>query len=272
MVLLAFICYSRKHGNEETWMYLGFVGLVIGYGLLIFAPGNVARLHAEQGLSGWINVQMLTNNLNTFLSISFFQIFLWFFALRASSHLNCLFLDSAITNELKKETYLVHILYIIALGMSAIMIFSPGFPARSGFFGTVQLIIAAGILLRVQKYYGIQLIEKNAKKFLFCVGILYFVMTSTITIYNNYLQKIHMKEIIVAAQQMAREQDNNYILTVKPFKQLQKWEEMASGFHVPGFELTEEENNWINVAFSRYYGIKGIRMEKALSENDKNRK
>ena len=42
--------------------------------------------------------------------------------------------------------------------------------------------------------------------------------------------------------------------------------EMLSGFHIPGFELSEDENNWVNVAFSRYYGIKGIRMVKEMGQ------
>ena len=73
---------------------------------------------------------------------------------------------------------------------------------------------------------------------------------------------MHMEEIITSAQQLASSENNKQVLEVKPFKELQKWEELASGFHIPGYELSEDENNWINVAFARYYGIKGIRMIK----------
>ena len=52
------------------------------------------------------------------------------------------------------------------------------------------------------------------------------------------------------------------VLQVKPLKEMDRHMELMTGFHIPGFELTEDENNWINVAFARYYGIKGVRMIK----------
>ena len=47
-----------------------------------------------------------------------------------------------------------------------------------------------------------------------------------------------------------------------PVENSEKIEDLFSGFHIPFFELSENENRWENVAFARYYGIKGIRMEK----------
>ena len=42
---------------------------------------------------------------------------------------------------------------------------------------------------------------------------------------------------------------------------------MFSGFHIPSFELSEDENRWENVAFARYYGIKGIRMPQKTNKD-----
>ena len=259
VLLLILILVCRRNGTAEFWMYAGLAGIITGYALLMFAPGNVARLQAEQGNGIWLNSKMLKDNFNTLLMIFFFQIFLWFFSLRAIFKLKNMHIEE---EKIKKEITLVRLFYFLAFVMTATMILSPGFPARSGFPGTVQLVIAAGILLRVQKEYEIELIQENAKRFLFCVGVVYFVMTASVTAYNVYLQKIHMQEIITSAQQLARSGDKNQILEVLSFKKLQKWEEMAGGFHIPGFELSEDEKNWINVAFARYYGIKGIRMTK----------
>ena len=263
LLLLIFVILCRRNHEAESWMYAGLVGLIIGYALLMFAPGNVARLQAEQGKGIWLDAKLLKDNFNTFLTILFFQVFLWFFSLRA---IFCLRHQSVPGENIKKDILLVRVFYFLALLMSATMIMSPGFPARSGFQGTVQLVIAAGILLRVQKEYVVELIQINAKKFLFCVSVLYFVMTVSVSAYNIYLQKTHMQEIITSAQQLARSGDKDRVLEVKQFKELTKWEEMAGGFHIPGFELSENEKNWINVAFSRYYGIKGIRMEKEKSK------
>lgn len=263
-VLALFVIACRRKGNAETWMYAGLAGLIIGYAFLMLAPGNVARLQAEQGKGIWLESKLLRDNFNTFLMIIFFQIFLWFFSLRAVFRLINLRIED---EKIKKEITIVRVLYFLAFVMTATMIFSPTFPARSGFPGTIQLVIAAGILLRLQEEYGIELIQDNAKKFLFYVGLCYFVMTVSISSYNIYLHKMHMQEIIVSAQQLARKGEQDQILEVKPFKELQKWEELAGGFHIPGFELSEDENSWINVAFARYYGIKGIRMIKDQNKN-----
>ena len=267
VLLLFFVFVCRKNGNVETWMYVGIAGLIAGYTLLMLAPGNVARLQAEQGKGIWLESKLLKDNFNTFLMILFFQIFLWFFSLRAIFSLKNMHIED---ERIKKEITLVRLFYFLAFVMSATMILSPGFPARSGFPGTIQLVIAAGILLRIQEENRVELIQDNAKKFLFCIGLLYFVMTTGVTAYNVHIHKMHMEEIITSAKQLASSENHKPVLEVKPFKKLQKWEELASGFHIPGYELSEDENNWINVAFARYYGIKGIRMikNKTNSEDD----
>ncbi len=141
------------------------------------------------------------------------------------------------------------------------MLLSPVFPARSGFFGTILLIIAAGILLRIQDEHRVELMKTGLKKILFCLGVLYFVMTAIVSL--NGFNKIHlqMQDIIASAQRLSRE-NKETILTVSSFKEISKVEDMMSGFHIPIYELSEDEKDWKNVDFSRYYKIKGIRMVK----------
>ena len=46
-------------------------------------------------------------------------------------------------------------------------------------------------------------------------------------------------------------------------------ENFLSGFHTFENNMSDNENDWRNVAFARYYGIKGIRVihpEEAVSE------
>lgn len=257
-VLFSFIVKYRKRTGMERWLYSGLVGMIIGYALLIFAPGNAARLYAEQiGGSNWLNLDAFKANLNMFLSISFFQIFLWFFCCRSIFTLK---LKNAKNNkEVNNIIFLVKILCFVAFGMTAIMFFSPGFPPRSGFPGTVMLVIAAGMLINLQEVYHIELILSSAKKFLFYVASLYFVMTTTVTIY--FFNTIHkqMQAIALLAQQ---EKAIYEVIALPPVIGTKKIADRLSGFHVPSFELSEDENDWTNVAFSRYYGIKGVRMLK----------
>ena len=257
LVLTVFVLLYRKKNKPVQWMIGGLAGLIIGYALLMFAPGNVLRLYAEQNGTTWLDLATLKKQLYTLFSVILFQFFLWYFILRSFFILR----KKELGRIIKKELFIVKVLCVLAFGMSAIMVFSPGFPPRSGFPGTVHLIIAAGILLRLQKEYGLDLIQLNAKKFLYFVGCVYFIMTATVTIYNFYKSHIEMETLLVKIRQ-AQQKSPGKILTVEAFRPASELEAHLSGFHVLGYELSENENEWTNVAFARYYGIRGIRMIK----------
>ena len=259
LFLLIFIVRLRNREGMENWMIAGLIGMLTGYALLILAPGNTARLLVEQsGGSNWLNVEALKVNLKMFISIIFFQIFLWFFSIRAISTLSKMKIQD---EELRIEIVLAKILCVLSIGMTGIMFLSPGFPPRSGFSGTIYLTIAVGLLLRIQDDYGVELIMPTAKKFLFYIGSFYFIMTSTISLYAFYEIHGSMQSLLDSAKQFSRKDTGN-VLQVAPLKALDENIDMMSGFHIPGFELLEDENNWINVAFARYYGIKGVSMVK----------
>ena len=49
-------------------------------------------------------------------------------------------------------------------------------------------------------------------------------------------------------------------LDVEPFSEPSKIKDFLSGKHAFNTNVTEDTNSWINVAFARYYGIKGVRV------------
>lgn len=255
LVLIVFLFVYRKYRGQESWMYSGFAGLVLGYLLLIFAPGNMARLHAKHS-ANWYNMQILQDNLHIFAIVLMFQLVLWYFCLKSICILH---LGNTKNQIVQKDFLLVKVLCIIAFGMTAIMLLTPSFSLRNGYPGTVQLIIAAIILLRIQKENGIVLIPKKAQKFLVGVGISYFLMTVLVTVPHSYKMHIQMNNLIIEAKQ-AQISSANTFLTVSPFKDSGELQNYLSGFHLSYFDLSEDVNDWGNVAFARYYGIKGIRM------------
>ena len=242
-------------------MYSGLFGMVIGYSLLMLAPGNTARLHAEHG-SNWLNMQLLTTNVQMFFAITVFHFIPWYFVVKSFYRLK----QIKLKDEIIKRITLAKVLCALALGMNGIMIFSPFFPPRSAFAGTIYLIIAAGILLSLQKEYDIALIQKNAIRFLSLVGCLYFVITAVFTIKLSYETNVQAKKLIESVKQLQINNDRNTVLSVKPFRKATKADDLMSGMHIPSFQLSEDENAWMNVAFARYYGIKGIKMVKEEAE------
>lgn len=265
LVLFLFIFVNRNSSKKETWMFAGLAGLIIGYALLMFAPGNVARLHVELSrmnvetgtVLGWLKRELIGEKLAMLSVVSFFQFLLWYFCLRSLYQLR----QQALHNEsLKKERKLAMILCFLSFCMTIMMFFSPRFPLRSSFPGTIQLVIAGCILLRIQGEYDIEIVKKNAKRFLFVVGLLYMVVTVPATLYGFYDYNSQIKSLIAYVQNS--EEAKEKIITVQAIIPVSEALTNASGLHIPSFEMFEDENFWSNVAFSRYYGIKGIRMIK----------
>ena len=263
LLLLAFIVSQKKIIFSEKWIYAGFLGLVAGYALLMWAPGNLVRLSVEREASAWLTLKSLSEHFKILFLIFLFQTFLWYFNLRSLYFLN----KSNVNETINHELILVKALCVISFCSTAIMLFSTGFPPRSGFFGTIVLIIASGILLRMKKEYNLDLVQDNAKKFLSCVGCIYFIITAVFSFRHFYDMNLQMNELLtfVKTEQL---KDNTSILNVQSFNKTTLATERLSGFHVLGYELSEDENDWMNVAFSRYYGIKGIRVRNSKSDSE----
>lgn len=253
LVLGAFLFMFKKCNSSEKWMYSGLAGLMIGYALLIFSPGNFRRMLVEKEVNNLLTTQLMTEQLGILFTILLFQFILWYFVLCSRRKLKRIALQE---QKVKKEVILLTVLCVMAFAMSAIMVFSPRFPPRSGFFGTVLLVFASGIILRIQKEFGIALLQDGAKQFLSCIGIIFFVISAVVTLRHYYITHGQMQEFLTSLPQMP----SNRVVSIKPFRKADSLEERMSGFHLLYYDLAADENNPSNTAFARYYRIKGIRM------------
>ena len=246
-------------------MYTGVVGLAVGYALLMLAPGNVVRLNAELGnTSGWYTLRLLKQNLIMLGTVLFFQFLLWYFSLRS-----LFILKKHVTqNEnVKKETLLVIVLCMLSFCMTTMMLFSPNFPPRSSFPGMVQLVIAACILLRVQEEHGIELFKNNAKRFLCVIAVCYSVISVSASLYGFFDYHAQVKSIVRFITSSAQAKET--VVTVPALRPVSETIANASGLHILYYEMTKNENDWRNVAFARYFGIRGIRLVDENVEREK---
>ena len=265
LILLIFIYYINKRRNKIVlWMLTGVAGLIVGYLLLMLAPGNLERLLAETKGVPWITTIKIKENIAVLFLVSiFFHIFLWYFNLRS---LGSLCGNERSNLELAKDVLLVKILCATSFCMSFMMIFSPTFPPRSAFPGTVLLIISSCILLRIQEEYVITLIKESAKKVLCSIGVIYFVITSVATFYGSYYT--HEQILKFLAFVNSSDYNKSHVIEVNSLLTIDENVRLASCFHIMTLEMSDNANDWRNVAFSRYYGIKGIRMMKKDAEID----
>ena len=263
VLLLSVFCYCiRNRKADEGWMFSGIAGLVFGYAVLMFSPGNYARLIATHG-KDWLSQEQFLENLHVFVIVLIIQFLLWYFCFRSLPQIyNTLPVFSVVEREqLKKELVLIKALGVTAMGMSVVMLFSPEFHLRSAFPGTVQLIIVTGIILRIQKEYGIDILQQNAKKFLSFVGAVFFIVSAGVTLQHMYNHHVYNKQILFqVAELKSNGSDAKNILNVPPFSDPGKMKDFLSGYHTFNINASRDVNAWTNVAFARYYGIKGVRV------------
>ena len=196
--LLIFFIYKSNVGKKESWMYFGVVGLVLGYSLLIFSPGNMVRLIAEQKGYNWISWSKLAvNSALLILILLYFNIPLWWFNLRSFNRLKTKCKEN---KDLSAEVLLAKILCAVSFCMTFVMIVSPIFPTRSAFPGTVILIIASCILLRVQNDYSVIIFKRKIKNILYAIAAIYFAITTITTFYGTYHYRMQVQEIITNIQ------------------------------------------------------------------------
>ena len=259
-----FLFGFRRSFTTEKWLYAGFVGLILGYSLLMTAPGNLLRLQSTYGIN-WLSPSTVFINFKTLVAVVAFQIFMWHFSFKTLYNLHWADVKD---KSCKKDILLAKVFGVMACGMSVIMLISPVFPLRSGFPGTVQLIIAVGIIWRIYHSCELNFISLKVKKILLRLSYLYFIITTIVAFSSLYKLHVETEELISFVNQ-AKRNNHSAVLEIKPFTKSNRLEDLLSGFHLIENELTEEENSWENVAFSRYYGIKGIRVaqEKNVSSN-----
>lgn len=128
-IMLAFFAmiYFWRQKRFERWMLLGFIGLLIGYALLMLAPGNFQRYIVD--LSGdeapLYSAQMFLENFEEGLfPILIYEAILF----------------------LPIIGYFAHGKKSVAATQSILM-FAPYFPARAAFFAPVLLIIASVVAI-----------------------------------------------------------------------------------------------------------------------------
>ena len=267
-ILILLILKCGKNKSLESWMCIGLTGMMLGYALLMLSPGNLVRLFANHG-SDWFDSKIILDNLRSLAKVFVYQFLLWYFCLRSLFKISYVLGTGVITEQssLKKDTALIKILCVIAMSMSVSMLFSPEFHLRSAFSGTVQLILATGIVLRIQKQYGIELMQLQAKKVLTCIGIIYFVISVVVTLHHLYDHYIYNETILSQIAALKRNSNQaDIVLIVEPFPEPGKIKNFLSGYHTFDISGSADSNYWTNVSFARYYGIKGVRVQDVSKE------
>ncbi len=260
IILLLILMFIKEKNFGYTvckWEIAGLIGFVIGYILLLSAPGNFARIAEDLShgsySSDWIQ-NLYHNGVVWLVGIAFqfpLWIALWKILNRAKKNTN--------HSEIRREILCINGFFLISFCTNFVMILLPEFPSRS----TFQSLL----LLTISLFMAIRMSDSNAwypwsgiwKKFFSFIAVIYFVITGIFSFYeweSVYAYDRKVKEIV------CREllQPTDEILKIEEFP-FSFRVYVLSGFHAVKFELPNNPEDWKNIAYARYYGIMGIRVK-----------
>ena len=257
LFLLYWLYLCKKKENLQNWKISGFLGLCIGYLLLICAPGNFYRLSQQHQINGGIPLnELYLNKLMELVWIILFHFLLYYFIVKFLIRVKKIFINNP---EFKLYLNIAKICSLIAIGSGIVMFLIPVSGWRPSFLNLVFLVIATASLFRGQEITSIFVFNNQEIKFLRFVGYAYFIMTVFVSLWCNYKNWNHWNEVLAMIH---REQKNpsNIVLHVQPYYTDNKaWLNFCSGLHLIYMPVvSSDENDRINVAIARYYNIKGI--------------
>ena len=254
ILLLALMIYQRRKLGVtiQAWEIMGLTGFSLGYLLLIMAPGNFVRLteDMEYGLFFSDFRKIIYNNGITFLIGFFFQLPLWAILWSILKKAKQCFHPA----EEKSEIMGIYGFVFISLGANVMMIFLPEFPIRSLFPGFVYLLIATILAVRFAEKIGWTLWKKNLCQ-AFCIFC--FVLTSCISFYG-WEKLCQYDRMMFDRVQAEKHSPTMEVLEIKKLE-MPYWVYPLSGFHTASLSLKEDDASWVNIAYVRYHGIRGIR-------------
>ena len=261
IVILFYALFLHKGNNcsrnVQQWRLCGFIGLCIGYALLILAPGNFARLHTQEH-------ELLAYKLSEHIIIFAFHLLLWYFVIKSLYILHEVFpqLTKKQKSLVKPYMDIAKAFMFIAFGSGVLLFLIPVSSIRPSFLNLVFLTVAVATVYRIQERIGIFVIRGVFKPILKFIGYSYFAVTMLTSLWWNHHNWNYWNGVLLQINNLVNN-EQHIVLEVEPYETMKNpfWQYL-SGFHIFGMPvLSDNENERINRVVARYYNIKGIRLK-----------
>lgn len=240
-----YLLYMLFHKKLTGYMIAGFIGLCIGFLILVLSPGNAARMQMMESTGRFDYYSHI------FTAIGVFNLSLLENLPLIAAFLYLLF--RVYKEELirKYKQSFVCTLYLFAIGFTslAIMIFSPNFPARSATVFTVFTLLATLKLYFILKKEQKTVINKKYFFLLSSLFSIYFLITATNTL--ECLSRLKSENI--QRENSIKEQisESKTDLVVKPFS-------VVSSRYIFVGDVHADKNYFANLILSRFYRVSSI--------------
>jgi len=269
--LYVFKIYKEKN-KVNLFLMSGLLGMVLGYGLLICAPGNYVR-YARQVQDHIVTpgISLVRENLHVFVNILLFRLVMIYYVLRSLIVIR----RGKVSETFHKLLTVSQFFLFLSLASSVIMVFSPYFRYRSSFPGLIFLVIAVGTIRRVRSLEGLSeknktesmaKLERTTKKVVYAIASAYVCVTLATTLYVGVMQYQETQNMLAVIKH-AKQNQSDEVLTVRERpalidKNFFETFVITGGHLIYPYSITSDENCWINRDVALYYGIKAIRTGK----------
>ena len=256
LLIFTFCIYYKRNLKLPKWAVAGLIGLCLGFGLMILAPGNYVRaaLVAKQNVrdQGLSIFETLWSNLSDMMSIRYLPymlpvslLFLFFLFLFFKSRKN-------MEKDQYKKVLFAAVLFFVAGQLSFfIMIVSPVFPAWAMFGQIVFIVIAIGLL------YANTEIRHTLFHYANLIAIIALVSLYGIDYYRKYPSMKLISDVYQAREAFLKEQVANGIQDIVFTDKVA----VHSKFHYE--DLSTNPDQWLNNKYAFYYGVRSVRVVKA---------
>ena len=259
IVLLAYwLILCKKRNNLQSWKIYGFLGLCIGYSILLFAPGNFARLSLQQSsnINVFMDQDIFSYKLTELFTIVFFHFFLWYYII-----VFFLKFKRILRSEITSHITIAKLCVFIASVSGVLLFLTPTRGIRLSFLNLVFLIIAAASLFRAQERNGISILNEIGQTIFKLLGSVYLSVTIVVSLWGNFIDWVYWDEVLAMINS---EQGNplKTLLQIEPplTERNGMWLYGSGFFHIVGLPVDTDEQGSVNRSFSRYYNIKGIKV------------
>ncbi|SFL10955.1 hypothetical protein SAMN03159341_103260 [Paenibacillus sp. 1_12] len=261
-----FLIYFYTKRSISAWMLTGFVGTLIGFILLVLAPGNMVRAAKLQSVEDYsFMLYHIKMPLMTTINIVLYQAPLWIIMLIMAIVLLNHFIKNRLTYKDIKEKYGVEILFsliVVALSLfnNLVMFASPYFPLRAGFGSTVFLIIGVFSIFRMDMIKAWFSYKTTFSKIIISIVsiVLFISMGLVYEKYSKLNEENNLRLVVVNENKIA----GHDAVVVAPYS-IQAQDTYQTYFgHVFVSDIGGDPSIWPNNIYAQYLGLKSIRIDK----------
>ena len=257
-IAVSIMILMKSKRTLQNWAITGLAAFIIGYSLLIFAPGNFHRA-VISNTNFHYSMELFMSYLkgpfqNVMLheSVLYIPIIYYFVKQRHNLNINLSMIFSNPSSIIKKfsaEEITILLFTIAGLMIPILMLFSPEFPLRSCFMSPILLLVASTTAIKQLKINNLNYALKYIVSTIWLISIA-GAFYADCSVYRQMQQRLELIE-------QQRDNDLVSVPRLHGFNRLGK----VLGLRIYISEIGDLDSDPLsghNIVFAKYYNVKQI--------------